>query len=118
MKSNPLVEHRSGLVLPQTRSGEAVLQQLTDEEALALVAGDMVLIHTSRGVGMIVVERVRMGVAGEVGEEPYEVPVVESGGLVYGIPELYRLSLAAERELLDSIPAPVLAAIASGEVAE
>lgn len=77
-------------MIPPTRSGLGTVSRLTDEEALALVAGDVLFIETPRGLASVVVERTRAGVAYDAAEHPYEVPVVVlASGLVYAPSDLY-----------------------------
>jgi hypothetical protein len=65
--------------LPATRSGAVVLVELTDEGALALAAGDYVIVESRRGLAPLRIELVRLGVAYDdsPSANPYSVPVVE-----------------------------------------
>lgn len=65
-----------GRRFPNTRSGEAALVPLTDEDALALIPGELLLVETPRGASYVEVVGVRFGQAGELGALE-EVPVVD-----------------------------------------
>lgn len=89
-------------MIPATKSGNASLREVTDEEAWALPAGAVVLVQTVNGVAPWTVDRVRIGVAytdAKV-EQPFEVPVAEGHFtlsdkcVVRAIPDLYTFDAA------------------------
>lgn len=83
---------------PDTRSGNAILQQLTDDEANALVPGDVVVLAGGLMGAYNIEPAFVVGVRGSVhsnGGEPIAVPVVDVTLLcgakrVFAVPDLYR----------------------------
>jgi hypothetical protein len=73
-----------------TTSGAASLVELDDRDVPKLVAGDVLIARFGYGLGPVVVECVRTGIAGE-GDQQFEVPVVEAR-----IPTAQRLAFAPE----------------------
>lgn len=77
-----------------TTSGSARLVELNDSDLAELAAGDVLVVQFGYGLGPVVVECVRTGIAGE-GDQQFEVPVVDAriptGQLLAFAPEdLYR----------------------------
>lgn len=60
-----------------TTSGCARLVELNDLEVAELAAGDVLVVRFGYGLGPVVVDRVRTGIAGE-GDQQFEVPVVDA----------------------------------------
>lgn len=80
---------------PPTRSGTVILRELTDQEALDLQPGEILIFQTPSGLAPLVVKEVKLGVAGDVGAA-YEVPVVVGTvpgrkTMSYGIPDCLTL---------------------------
>ena len=76
---------------PPTRSGKVLLRPLTDQEALATQSETVLIIQTPSGLAPLLVQEIRMGVAGDSGQQT-EVPVIVGqipGGktLVYAVPD-------------------------------
>lgn len=65
-----------GTRYPMTRSGDALLVTMPEEEFAALQPGDVAISWPMHGEA-VVVRRVREGCAYDKGEQPYVVPVVE-----------------------------------------
>jgi hypothetical protein len=79
----------------ETRSARGKLVPLDDADAPTLKHGDPLIAQFGYGLGPVVVERVKTGIAGDPGHQ-YEVPVVEGRiitGQVLGFDphELYRV---------------------------
>jgi hypothetical protein len=60
-----------------TSSGQARLVELDDHDAPQLEHGDVLVAQFAYGLGPVVVERAKTGIAGE-GDRQFEVPVVEA----------------------------------------
>lgn len=82
---------------PATKSGDATVIPLTDDQAVALLPGDCVMVEVFGGLAPFAVTLVRSGVveSDTIGADSYSVPVVEGSvvganlPLVYAVPDLY-----------------------------